>query len=426
MITFWLLIAGMTIAALLFVVPPLLGRGTADAAQRRELNITIYHERLAELEAAQAAGDLEQETFDAANSELEHELLYDISEKSEDAPVEQAAAGSSRVTAIAVALFTPILAIAFYLQLGSHRLIPFLNAPETQQAQASGNNGEAIGNLDDMIVRLEKRMEATPDDMQGWVMLGRSYMELERYDDAVKAYARAVSINGEIGAVLVDYAEALGVANGGDLRGKPTEILNKAVKLDPEVEKGLWLAGVAGYQDGNFAVAVEHWRKLTTMIEPGTEMGNMIAESLSKAEAELNPEQHSQMAAAHPAPAAATPAATEGATVSVSVTLDSTLQALAAPGDTLFVYARAAQGPRMPLAIVRKQASDLPITVTLSDAQAMMAEMKLSSFPQVVIGARLSKSGQAIAQSGDLEGVSDPLDPNGTDSIAISIDQIRP
>jgi len=422
MITFWIVVTVMTIVALLFAVPPLLGRGRADAAQRRELNIAIYHERLAELTTALDAGDLDQATFDSTKGELEHELLYDVAEQ--DSPAsESSEGGSGKITATAVALLIPLLSLALYLQLGAHKIIPFLNDAASQQ-QASGSHSAEQFSVAEMVTRLEQRMEATPDDLRGWVMLARSYMELKRYNDAVRAYARAVELEGEIAPLLVDYAEALGVANDGDLRGQPTTLLERAVTIEPEHQKGLWLAGVAAYQFGSFDRAVVHWRTLLAHAEKRSDMVPMVSEYLAKAEAELTPEQRSRLAAT--APPAAEPEPAAGAEIAVTVTLDPALAAKAEATDTLFIFARATSGPRMPLAIVRKQVGDLPLTVTLSDAQAMMSNMRLSNFEQVIVGARISKSGNAMAQSGDIEGHSAPLSPTATDAVAITIDQLRP
>jgi cytochrome c-type biogenesis protein CcmH len=281
------------------------------------------------------------------------------------------------------------------------------------------------GSIDEMVAKLAARLQQQPDDLEGWVMLARTYSILKRYSDAEDAYENVLRLGGENAALLTDYADAMAMANGGSFTDQVGALLTRALELDPGNIKGLWLAGHWKNQSGAYAEAIHYWQQAAAKLPPGSEDAAVIAQQISEVQGQLGISAAPAVAAATVA-ADTTAASGNGATLSVHVALAPEMTAAAAAEDTVFIYARATQGPRMPLAIVRKQVKDLPVTVTLDDSQAMMPAMKLSNFEQVLVGARISKSGNAMPQSGDLQGSISPVATQTTEKIQITINSNVP
>lgn len=435
---FGILLAILTVLALAFAVPPLWLRTQEplepleQLEQRKALNIAIYKERLAELEAS----GLMAKEFAQAKQELEKSLLSEI-----DTPQTQPFSSGARWSAVLVLLTVPLLAGALYWHTGAPQAalqnapsVSAANVPHAGQGQA-GN--EMMPSLEEMVGKLEQRLESNPDDAQGWEMLGRSYVVMERYAEAMPAFAKAVALQAEPKAELLSsYAETIAMTKEGLLTGKPDELLAQALQADAQHPKTLWLVGLSAVQKGDYPTAVQHWEALLALLPPDSEGAQSVAGHIAELKrnrvdttgagaTEAGAEPSAETATAEAAEQSATSAAAT-AQLTVSVSLDEKLQAQAAPNDTLFVYARAAQGPRMPLAIMRKQVKDLPVTVSLDDSMAMMPNMTLSSVPQVIAMARVSKSGSAMTQSGDLFGESAPLTLSETKTISVTINQQVP
>ena len=289
-------------------------------------------------------------------------------------------------------------------------------APGPMSAAAPAITREQI---EAMVGKLEARMQAQPDDAEGWSMLGRTYMALSRYPEASTAYQKALKLRPDDATTLADYADATAVNNGRKLEGEPTRLLERALKIDPDNLKALVLLGTAAYNRGDYGVAVKHWERVVQVgptENPMVEMargGAAEARERGKlppasASASTSASVSASASASASPPAGSTsvasgPAASE---VSGTVRLSPALKGLAAPDDTVFIFARAAQGGRMPLAIVRKQVKDLPFSFKLDDSLSMSPAARLSAAGVVVVGARISKSGQAAPQPGDLQGLS--------------------
>jgi cytochrome c-type biogenesis protein CcmH len=248
-----------------------------------------------------------------------------------------------------------------------------------------------------MVEGLAEKMKNNPDDAQGWLMLGRSYKFQQQYSKAVDAFANAYRLLGDQAEVMLLYADALAYASDKNLAGKPTELVFKALALEPDNLTALWLGGMAKAQQGDPVTAIKLWKKLAALLPPGSDSQQEIQGLLTKIESETAQTKAAQQANV------------SDVAIEVQVSLAPELQKSASPGDTVFIYAQALSGPKMPLAIVRKQVSDLPLTVSLNDTMAMMPNMKLSNFQNVKLLARISKSGNAISQSGDLIGVIDQV-----------------
>jgi len=412
--TFWIVVSVLTVLALGLVVFPL-WRKTAHSAEneveRSELNIVIYQERVAEL----AQIELSAEQRALAEAELEKTLLQDL-----EATPPSVARQGVRWVALPVAVLLPVLALGMYWQFGSPQLLQ-APAPE-QQAQQP-----AMPPIDELVARLETKMQAQPDDPKGWEMLGRSYVVMERYPEAAAAYAKAVGLVGEQRAdLLADYAEVLALQKEGQLTGQPATLVAKALSLEPEQPKILWLAGLVAVQQRDYPLAIQHWEKLLTKLTPDSESWQSVSMHLK----ELKLESEMPVAAAATKPAEApteTAVVNSNKRLSIQVEIDPALHDKLKPEDTLFIYARAATGPRMPLAIVRKQAKDLPATATLDDTMAMTPAMRLSQFPQVIAVARISSTGSAMPQAGDLLGESLPLSLNEEQTaVQVQINQVVP
>jgi cytochrome c-type biogenesis protein CcmH len=390
---FWGFALALTLVALALIIPPLWrGKDVNDKVSRDRLNAVIFKERLAELEA----GGLSGEDLEKAKIELEKNLAQEIGEE-RGAELQVRA----RWAAILAALCVPLLAFGGY----------WLSSADSRLAQEKASHsaampGGAMPSLDEMIKGLRARLEKEPDNLEGWNMLARSYLVMERYAEANDAYEKMLQLSVRKDAdILIDYAESLALANEENLLGKPQQLVAEGLALDPDHHKGLWLAGMAAMQEKNNAEVGRYWQRLLPQLPPDSEDYDFLVRAL--ASVDQLPENITPTAAPS-APAAG------AAEITVQVALDSALTAQAAPEDTLFVYARAATGSRAPLAIVSRQVKDLPLTVTLSDSMSMVEGMNLSAFPEIIVAARVSKSGNAISQSGDLLG----------ESVALTLDDI--
>ena len=251
-----------------------------------------------------------------------------------------------------------------------------------------------------MVEKLAERMKTHADDAEGWTMLGKSYKYLQQFPKAAEAFGKAYALLGEQSEIMLLYADALAFANNEQMDGKPAELVFKVLAREPDNVTALWYGGMAKAQAGEAEEGVKLWRKLLMILPPNSQAQQEVQTLLSKLEASVP----GGVPASAPDKTAAATASTAAVALTINVSLAPELQSAVAANDTVFVYAQAISGPKMPLAIVRKQVSDLPLTVTLTDAQAMMPAMKLSNFAEVKLLARVSKSGEAITQAGDLLG----------------------
>ena len=425
MTAFWIVAAFFVAGALLFLLPPLLARGAGRAKlARADITVSIYRDEMAELEADLANGVLPREQYEQARQELERRLLEDMS--AGDAPAAAPAAPRApRLAGIAVGLALPLLAVGLYLQLGNPKAI-------TEAGRAPAESPHAGGGMDPqqmqaMVEALAARLEQNPRDLEGWAMLARSYTALGRYQEAARAWGKVNELLPDNADVLADYADVLAMAQGRRLAGAPVNLIEQALKANPNHPKSLALAGSAAFEARDYAKAVAYWERLLGVLQPGSESYRSVSGGIAEAKALAGgaTPQAARAAAQSASAQKAAPAAGGGPGVSGKVTLGAGLKGKAAPGDTLFVFARAAQGPKMPVAIARLQVKEFPVSFTLDDSSAMSPAMKLSSLPEVVVGARISKSGNATPQSGDLEGFTPPVKV-GSSGVQVVIDKVVP
>ena len=400
MIVFWIIVILLIIAALLFIIPPLFQRGESggDQVKREELSIEVFKDQVAELERDRSNGTLSDEQFAVAKEDIERELLESTKSAQELTSNNDnlAHAMASKASAWVVIIVLPIFTITFYNAFGGG---PEALDPQTAQAAPASDEGHEGADVEQMIASLTQRLEANPDDVEGWAMLGRSYYFLKNYALSADAYSKAIEkAPSESADLYADYADAQALANNRSLQGKPMEAAERAVKINPGHTKGLWLAGTGAYQAQDWSMAKRYWELLLQQLQPGSENARMI-------EGNLN-EVYQLLGESPPQKSVATASST-AASISGTVELDPSLAGSVSVDDVVFIFARAATGPRMPLAILRKQVKDLPMSFTLDDSMAMTPAMKMSNFDELVIGARVSKSGTAMAEAGDLEGLSD-------------------
>ena len=418
MILFWLICAALLVVAVLFVALPLWrGRSVNNAVERNAANLQILRDQLAELDTDLKNGLLAPELHEQGKRELESRVLEEVAGAGQTA----APAGASPFRALAIGLSAMLafLSIGVYLAVGT----PDAFLPANPHAGVSDMGG--VARTDNAISTLEQKVQADPADATSLVMLARSYMESERYAESARAYAELVKLVPNEAWVWADYADAAAMAQGQTLRGKPTEYINKALALDPNSMKSLALAGSAAMERGDFAVAIKHWEKLRVQLPPDSEDARAIDGGLAEARQLLAHMKGGKAPMLEQIAPPAQAAAAGKERITGRVTLDAALKNKFSPDDTVFVLARAAEGPKMPLAILRKQVRDLPVTFELDDSMAMAPQMKLSAFDQVVVVARISRSGTAMPQSGDGEGSSRPLRP-GSKNVNVQIGNIVP
>jgi cytochrome c-type biogenesis protein CcmH len=340
--------------------------------------------------------------------------LWGSSKKAPAAAGEAAAADAPRKTMPMLAglsSFVIVLLAAGYLLVGA----PLALDSSVRSAASSSGSGEiTYEQIEAMTQKLADRLKQQPDDPTGWAMLGRSYAVLGRHADALPAFKQALTLKPDDPNLMTDYADALAVVNGRNLEGEPSRLIARALEIDPNNLKALSLAGTAAYLRKDFAGALRHWDKLA-QVAPDSDFVRQIQRGIDDARRQ----------ASAPAPLAQAPAGgvAAGASVSGTVTLAKALAGKASPDDTVYVFARAAEGSRVPLAILRKQVKDLPLQFTLDDSMAMSPAAKLSGAPRVIVGARISKSGAAMAQPGDLQGLSAPVNV-GSSGLAVEIKDV--
>ena len=414
MTLFLAIAAALTAAALLVLLPPLLRRRTTLPDARVAANAAIYREQLEELASDLQRGAVTREEFERANREIEHRI---VAEHGKPAAPPPAGWRPNAAAALAVGLLLPLAVALGYWQLG--------NTDALSAAPADSAHSISPEQMESLVERLAARMQQKPEDAEGWMLLGRSLNVLGRYPRAAEAYSRAAQLLPKDAGLLADYADTLGMAQGGKLEGEPFAIVKRALQVDPANVKALAIAGTAEFERRNYAAAVGYWERILKTAPPESEFAKSVSASIAEAR---------QLAGGQPARKETLPekskpaqAATQTAAASRSlqgvVSISPALAAKLSPGDTVFVLARPVSGSRMPLAIARTTVAALPYRFTLDDSMAMSAGATISSHAKVVVAARVSRSGTAVPQKGDIEGASDPVAP-GTSGVNVVLSRI--
>lgn len=454
MTAFWVICGIFIIVALLFVVPTLLRQRNVGLAnlEHDAVNISVYRDQLAELDKDLENDILSQEQYDKSKHELQQRMLQDVAGQ-EKVLLQQNKKLQNIALATVITLGLPLAAVFLYLNIGDTRGL----LPQAQLASATQMNRGGGGGMEDLsghdfsaaLENLVARLSNNPEDVEGWLMLAKTYTAMERFTEASNTYAKLTELIPDNSQILSDYARVLGLKNGGTLVGKPTELLHQALKIDPEYPPALALTGHAEFEQENYAAASGHWEKLLATIPADSPLAKSVRDSIAEAKllgsgkqtqaveqtasntqaasnvAESDKSVEAEQSDEKQEIKAGAVASANALTISGQVSIRPELASKASANDTLFIYARAKTGPKMPLAILRLSARDLPASFTLTDDMAMMPTMKMSSFPEVVIEARISKSGQAVPASGDLQGFSEPV-KLGNNNLSIVIDRQIP
>jgi len=313
--------------------------------------------------------------------------------------------------------FALILVIALALPLTTAGLYMLVGTPVALNG-VMHQAGKSL-TMQEAVTQLRAHLAAKPDDIQAWMLLAQTSSMLHNSADAHDAYDHVLKLDANNADAMVGWAETDALVSKDHFIGdRARELLNRAVLLQPDSQRGLWLLGVSDFQRDNYRDAAATWRLLQKQLEPGSEIAKAVAGQIAQADARAS-------GAPAEASTTATAAVPQGATLEVQVSLAPALKAKLLPGDTLFVFARAEQGPPMPLAVAKLDAGKLPVTVTLSDAMAMTPALKLSSATQVFVGARISHSGEPTAQPGDLEGNAGIVAVDRKTPIEIRIDKVH-
>lgn len=420
---FWLAVAVGIAVALAFVLPPLLRARTAQGrAARRDINVAVYRDQLKEMEADRASGLLSDAQFQSGKQELEARLADDALGQ-EDAPASNTR--GSRALGYGVAALLPVAALGLYAWLGQPASLTATAGLHAAPARAGMATAPAEHDFTRLIQQVEEKARANPEDGEAWALLARSYAFMERWPEAVEAYETAMRLLPRDAAVLSGYAEAEAIAKGRVLSDKTKELVRQALAIDPDDLKGLELAAIQAYQEGRFSEAGRDFRRLHQLLPPDSDYAQEIlaaqqeAERLSGASVPGDAGPASSPRADNPV-AATVPGATIQGSIDISPALKSRLEKT----DVLFLFARSgAGGP--PVAAIRASAGELPFAFELDDSTAMAPGNALSDHKRVMLVARLSRSGNPMAQPGDFEGQVDDVAVGAT-GVKLVIDRVRP
>lgn len=410
MLLFWTAAALLLLIAMAFILPPLLKTPAPEnnSEAGREAH---YRQRLQEIETELEQGVISPEQAGAIKRQAQHALLdWDKHRQPAAATADKGRAGAL----IAIAAFIPLFAIGLYHYLGQPEAIARIALISGfQEAETEAQRRAA---LDNMLAQLERRLAEQPGDraeeMEGWLMLANSYSALQRYPEAARAAANLYRLRPDDPDTLFRYADSLATANEGVFAGRPAELIQQGLALDPENPSGLWLAGLAARQAGDNQGAIDYWERLLPQLEPGSAPAERLQQQLRLARGQ--------------AAAAVDAAVDDKVALRIEVSLLASLKQRARPNAALFIYATALTGPPMPLAILRKKAGELPVQVQLDDASAMLPGNTLSNYAEVQLIARVSNSGNARPQSGDLIGRVNAISTRHKGVIRLVIDEQAP
>ncbi|MBF8742854.1 MULTISPECIES: c-type cytochrome biogenesis protein CcmI [Pseudomonas] len=394
MTEFWLSAGLLLLAALAFLLIPIL-RGRRRQQQeedRTALNVALYQERVAELATQQEAGVLDAEQLAKGRDEAARELLADT--EGAEAP-RQGHLG--KALPLLAAVLVPALGLGLYLHFGA-----------ADKVELTREFAQAPQSMEEMTTRLERAVQAQPDSAEGLYFLGRAYMAEQRPADAARTFERAVALAGRQPELLGQWAQALYFAANKQFSEQVQALTDEALKADPKEVTSLGLRGIAAFEGERYQEAIDYWQRLLAQLPEGDASRAALQGGIDRAAERL------QAAGGKPA------AVPEAARLKVRVTLADKLKDKVKPGDTVFIFARASNGPPMPVAAKRVTVAQLPLEVELSDADAMMPQMKLSDFSEVQLVARVSRAGQPTR--GEWIGQSAPLSTHTEAAQHLTID----
>jgi cytochrome c-type biogenesis protein CcmH len=430
-ILFWVLLLLMLLVAVVILIYPLLRARSSDAIAYKDSNLGLYDDKLAELEADLSEGRIDHDQYQQARQEIDRELLLDIPTESRETASIHYASQVKRQPGLAlmISVFLPMLALLVYMKLGMHASTAMQHAQaqsQTQvQSQSQTQQAGKVGSLEDMTRSLAQRLQQKGGSQQEWAMLGRAYKHLGQYTMSVEAFEQAnkMAPNAQL---MIEQTESMALANNQRFTPEARALVMRALELDPDNLNVLWFAGVAEFQAGNYRESIDHLSRLSDEAKKDPEVERSLRLYIDKARDQLVAagEDIQTTDEIMGASTVSGDVAAGGASVQVKVDISSDVKSRFNPGDAVFVYAKAAAGPKMPLAVQRLTLAQLPATVTLDDSMAMMEGMNMSAFGSVVISARVTTSGSAIAKAGDYIGQSSVDDVSKAELVNIQIDTL--
>lgn len=402
MIDFWIAAGALLLVALAFLLLPILrGRRAQAEEDRTALNVALYEERLAELTSQHSAGTLTAEQLEAGRADAARELLEDT--ENSDKP---RIAKLGRSVPLIAAVLVPLMGYGLYMYWGA-----------SDKVQMARQFSEQPRTVEEMTAHLQQAVQEQPDSAEAWYFLGRTYMNQERPADAAKAFGRVVEIAGRQPELLGQLAQALYFAGDRQWSDKLQALTDEALQGDPQEVTSLGLLGIAAFEEARYSDAVRFWEQLVAALPEEDPSREAIRGGIERARQQIE----GGSSTTEQASAVSEKADNAGATLQIQVALDPKVAESVSPQDTVFVFARAVAGPPVPLAAKRLTIADLPATVTLGDADAMVPSMKISSVEQVTIMARVSRSGDAT--KGEWMGQSEALDTASDNAIDLVIDR---
>jgi cytochrome c-type biogenesis protein CcmH len=398
---FWLISAALLVLATAIVTIPLFKKSALLTVTGEQRNLGIARQQLSELQQQLQEGSLSQAQFDAQYQELQLNLSSELATK---APVVPGNATGRWVIPL-VLVFVPLLSVSLYLQWGE---------PDAEQKVAEQQeNDTQLANVRKLIPQLIERLKQNPEDLEGWLLLGRSYLYAQNYPAAKDVFAKLYQFKPDDVDVMLNYANTLAMNNNGQLAGEAEVLIFKALAKAPDNNNALWLAGMAKAEQGEDQQAAHYWQKLLTQL-PANSEGSLQVQQLL---AELQKQDNQTVSASE---------AAISTRIQVQVAIDATKKGNLPAQTTVFIYAQALNGPKMPLAIVRKTLADLPVSVELNNTMGMTPNLHLTDFKQLKIVARVSPSGDAISHAGDLIGSVEINELKSEQSLSVLINQVVP
>jgi cytochrome c-type biogenesis protein CcmH len=396
MMTSFFIAAFLLLALVLFLLlRPFIFSGMGEETSRRQMNAAIYREELDKLVAEHAAGLINADEYEMSHAEMRQRLFQDTSEEDD-----RSVMGSSKKVVIGLCVFIVLLSSAMYFSLGDViRIAQYNEQRPTTQA-----------GVEKMVAEFALKMEKDPGNLKGWAMLARSYRILGRNQDAANAYARAGSFINDDPELLAEYADTLASVSNGNFSGKPLALINQALKIDPNNLLALWLSGSASFAAQNYKAAVQAWERLANQLPPGSEEARAIQGSIAEARSKGG--------------LTSTIASVGGSKgISGKIELSAELKSQVKPRDTVLVIARQ-PGERMPVAVLKVAVGDFPMNFVLTDALAMNPNMPISKLSEVAIEVRISKTGMAKPEAGDLMSSVQTVKV-GSNQVKLLINQVR-
>ncbi len=407
MILFWSIASSFLLISIIVIIRTLFRKNNVEYSNKaiydqklKEIYTDIENKLISESEAKDAITELKKLIQkDSKNIDFTNSKLHSLKIR------------SKKIISILIFILVPTFVLIIYNYIGSSISIEQLSTNASSQEL----NNKNLVSVEEMLKNVERRLIDDPDNANDWLMLANSYVVLKRYTEAVRAYENLYRLNGDDPSLLFRYADVLAMANSGIFKGKPTELVKKGLRLDPENTMGLWLAGLAAYEEGRINKAIDYWQSVLPKLEKGSDEEKNIKKYIEFAAKENNISLDNSVVEKNNL---------SEYSIKLNIELSSEFSAVDID-NTVFIYAKPVNSNiKMPIVVLRKKVSDLPLELSLDDSMSMLPNNKLSSYESVIVLARISKTGTAKSEKGDLIGVSSPISTSSKKTIKIIINSI--